>query len=140
VPLYGELLAVTGGKVRMCSCCQKYRPAFLERPDAGTVIAELHKAKTRHYVAFMERGEIPPRPGVLRLIKELQVAGVRLAIATTTPANVVALLAHALDALPAGTFEVIGTGDIVPDAWLLGFLPGTARARAMANCTAVPCR
>jgi len=115
VPLYGELLAVTGGKERMRAYCQKYRPEFLERPDADAVIAELHKAKTRHYVAFMERGEIPPRPGVVRLIKELQAAGVRLAIATTTtPANVDALLAHTLHELPAGTFEVIGAGDIVP--------------------------
>ena len=115
VPLYGELLAVTGGKERMRAFCQKYRPKFLERPDADAVIAELHKAKTRHYVAFMERGEIPPRPGVVRLIRELQAAGVRLAIATTTtPANVDALLAHTLHELPAGTFEVIGAGDIVP--------------------------
>jgi HAD superfamily hydrolase (TIGR01509 family) len=115
VPLYGELLAVTGGKERMRAYCQKYRPEFLARADADTVIAELHKAKTRHYVAFMERGEIPPRPGVVRLIKELQAAGVRLAIATTTtPANVDALLAHTLNGLPAGTFEVIGAGDIVP--------------------------
>jgi HAD superfamily hydrolase (TIGR01509 family) len=115
VPLYGELLAVTGGKERMRAYCQKYRPEFLTRADADAVIAELHKAKTRHYVAFMERGEIPPRTGVVRLIKELQAAGVRLAIATTTtPANVDALLAHTLNELPAGTFEVIGAGDIVP--------------------------
>ena len=61
----------------------------------------------------MERGEIPPRPGVVRLIRELQTAGIRLAIATTTtPANVDALLSHTLHALPPGTFEVIGAGDI----------------------------
>ena len=115
VPLYGELLAVTGGKERMRAYCAKYRPAFLERADADATIAELHRAKTRHYVACMERGEIPPRPGVVRLITDLQQAGVRLAIATTTtPANVDALLAHTLYALPTGTFEVIGAGDIVP--------------------------
>ena len=115
VPLYGELLAVTGGKERMRTFCAKYRPEFLERADADAMIAELHQAKTRHYVAFMERGEIPPRPGVVRLIKDLKSAGVRLAIATTTtPANVDALLAHTLHELPPGTFEVIGAGDIVP--------------------------
>lgn len=115
VPLYGELLAVTGGKERMRAYCANYRPDFLQRADADDLIAELHRAKTRHYVAFMERGEVPPRPGVVRLIRDLRAAGVRVAIATTTtPANVDALLAHTLHDLPTGAFEVIGAGDIVP--------------------------
>lgn len=115
VPLYGELLAVTGGKERMRAYCTKYRPDFLLRPDAETTIAELHKAKTRHYVRFMEQGTITPRPGVLRLIRELRANGIRVAIATTTtPENVDALLATTLKDLPADTFEVIGAGDIVP--------------------------
>lgn len=115
VPLYGELLAVTGGKERMRAYCAKYRPAFLERADADATIAELHKAKTRHYVRFMEQGIIPPRAGVLRLIADLRANGVRIAIATTTtPQNVDALLATTLKALLPNTFEVIGAGDIVP--------------------------
>jgi HAD superfamily hydrolase (TIGR01509 family) len=115
VPLYGELLAVTGGKERMRAYCAKYRPDFLQRPDADALIAELHKAKTRHYVGFMEQGTIAPRPGVLRLIRELRANGIRVAIATTTtPENVDALLATTLKDLPAGAFEVIGAGDIVP--------------------------
>ncbi|MDP1681466.1 MAG: HAD family hydrolase [Burkholderiales bacterium] len=115
VPMYGELLAVTGGKERMRAYCAKYRPDFLQRPDADATIAELHKAKTRHYVRFMEQGTITPRPGVLRLIRELRANGIRVAIATTTtPENVDALLATTLKDLPADTFEVIGAGDIVP--------------------------
>ena len=115
VPLYGELLAVTGGKERMRAYCTKYRPDFLRRPDADALIAELHKAKTRHYVRFMEQGTITPRPGVLRLIRDLRANGIRVAIATTTtPQNVDALLATTLKDLPADTFEVIGAGDIVP--------------------------
>ena len=115
VPMYGELLAVTGGKERMRAYCQKYRPAFLERADADAMIAELHKTKTRHYVKLMEQGIIPPRPGVLRLINDLRANGVRIAIATTTtPENVDALLATTLKDLPGDTFEVIGAGDIVP--------------------------
>jgi beta-phosphoglucomutase-like phosphatase (HAD superfamily) len=63
----------------------------------------------------MEQGGIPPRPGVVRLIRELRAAGLRLAIATTTsPENVEVLLRTTLSALPPGTFEVIGAGDIVP--------------------------
>lgn len=115
VPMYGELLAVTGGKERMRAYCAKYRPAFLERADADAMIAELHKTKTRHYVQYMEQGLIPPRPGVPRLIRDLRANGIRVAIATTTtPENVDALLTTTLKDLPADTFEVIGAGDIVP--------------------------
>jgi HAD superfamily hydrolase (TIGR01509 family) len=137
VPLYGELLAVTGGKERMKAYVQKYRCDWLARPDLDVLIAQLHKSKTRHYVALMEQGGIPPRPGVVRLVQELRDAGLRLAIATTTsPENVEVLLRTTLAALPAGTFEVIGAGDIVPAKkpapdiyqWVLArlALPGSA--------------
>jgi len=115
VPMYGELLAVTGGKERMKAYVQKYRRDFLARPDLDGMIAGLHKAKTRHYVRLMEQGDIPPRPGVVRLIEELAAANLRVAIATTTsPENVEVLLRTTLSELPAGVFEVIGAGDIVP--------------------------
>ena len=77
-------------------------------------MAELHAAKTKHYVRLLEEGGIPLRPGVKRLLGEAKDAGLRLAIATTTtPANVTALLETAL---PGGAswFDVIGAGDIVP--------------------------
>jgi len=115
VPLYGELLAVTGGKERMRRYVETHRRDMLDRPDLDSFIAGLHKAKTRHYVRLMEQGGIPPRPGVVRFIRELREAGLRLAIATTTsPENVDVLLRTTLADLPADTFEVIGAGDIVP--------------------------
>jgi len=115
VPLYGELLAVTGGKERMKRFVETHRRDLLSRTDLDTMIAGLHKAKTRHYVALMEQGDIPPRPGVVRLVHELLEAGLRLAIATTTsPENVEVLLRTTLAGLPANAFEVIGAGDIVP--------------------------
>ncbi len=115
VSLYGELLAVTGGKERIHAYAAKYRREWLARPDPSAAIAELHRSKTRHYVSLMERGGIPPRPGVVRLVQELREAGLRLAIATTTtPENIAVLLRTTLASLPHGAFEVIGAGDIVP--------------------------
>ncbi len=115
VALYGELLAVTGGKERMRTYVEQHRRDLLSRSDLGDMIAALHRAKTKHYVALMEQGGIPPRAGVVRLVRELRAAGLRLAIATTTsPENVEVLLRTTLAALPRGTFEVIGAGDIVP--------------------------
>jgi HAD superfamily hydrolase (TIGR01509 family) len=113
VELYGELLSVTGGKERILSYIDRHRPK-LPGGDVSNLVAELHAAKTRHYVRMLEEGRIPLRPGVKRLLSEARDKGVRLAIATTTtPANVTALLEANL---PGSTswFDVIGAGDIVP--------------------------
>ncbi len=115
VALYGELLAVTGGKERMKFYVERYRPDYRKPADFSALVARLHTAKTRHYAALLARGEIPLRPGVERLLREARSRGMRLAIATTTtPANVTALLRHALSADAAGWFEVIAAGDVVP--------------------------
>jgi HAD superfamily hydrolase (TIGR01509 family) len=108
--LYGELLAVTGGKERMRFYCERHDPDFLEQADADARIKALHAAKTRHYVKLLEAGGIPLQPGVTRLLREAHAAGLRLAIATTTtPENVTALLPAELMAL----FEIVGAGDTV---------------------------
>ncbi|HZV56010.1 MAG TPA: HAD family hydrolase [Rhodocyclaceae bacterium] len=115
VPLYGELLAVTGGKERMRFYCERHDPDFLKQPDADERIKVLHAAKTRHYLTLLEEGGIPLRPGVARLIDEARAVGLRLAIATTTtPENVTTLLKASLAPDSANWFEVIGAGDIVP--------------------------
>lgn len=113
--LYGELLAVTGGKERMRFHAGRADPGFLARPDCDALIKTLHAAKTRHYLRLVETGRIPLRPGVARLIAEAREAGVRLAIATTTsPENVTALLRASLDPHAESWFEVIGAGEVVP--------------------------
>jgi len=113
--LYGELLAVTGGKERMRFFCEKYEPEFLHRPDADERIKALHAAKTKHYLDLVAKGGIPLQPGVVRLIKEARAAGLRLAISTTTtPENVTSLLKASLAPDAESWFEVIGAGDVVP--------------------------
>jgi beta-phosphoglucomutase-like phosphatase (HAD superfamily) len=113
--LYGDLLEVTGGKERIHHYAKRFDPDFLSRPDAQACIAALHAAKTRHYLAMLEAGDIPLRPGVARLLRQARHAGLRLAIATTTtPANVTTLLEASLGAESIKWFEVIGAGDIVP--------------------------
>ncbi len=114
VELYGKLLSVTGGKERILHYLNRYRPEFSRPHNLPGFVADLHAAKTRHYVRLLEEGGIPLRPGVKRLLGEARNSGLRLAIATTTtPANVTTLLETAL---PGGLswFEVIGAGDIVP--------------------------
>lgn len=115
VARYGSLLRVTGGKERIRQYLAEDWPELLRAPDIDQRIRALHAAKTRHYVALLEAGGIPLRPGVRRLLEEARRAGLRLAIATTTtPENVTALLRATLGAEGIGWFEVIAAGDIVP--------------------------
>ncbi len=113
--LYGELLAVTGGKERIRFFVERHRPGFALRPDFDALVKSLHATKTAHYVRLVETGQLPLRPGIARLIEEARAAGLRLAIATTTsPENVAVLLSACLSPAALDWFEVIGAGDIVP--------------------------
>lgn len=113
--LYGELLAVTGGKERIRYYLERYNPEFKAPADLEGFIAGLHKAKTGHYLSMLERGAIPLRPGVARLIGEARAAGLKLGIATTTtPENVTTLLCSTLGPESESWFDVIAAGDIVP--------------------------
>ena len=113
--LYGQLLAVTGGKERIHYYLDHFNSAFVRPAQLDEFIASLHRAKTAHYVQMLSEGLIPLRPGVKRLIDEARQAGLRLAVATTTtPENVSALLENALAPEAMSWFEVIAAGDVVP--------------------------
>lgn len=115
VALYGELLAITGGKERMRHYLDRHRQDWPRPAGLDQLIAGLHAAKTRHYTALLAGGGIPLRPGIARLLEEARAAGLRLAIATTTtPENVTALLEHSLGRESIDWFEVIAAGDVVP--------------------------
>lgn len=115
IPLYGELLAVTGGKERIKYYVEAFLPTEKRPPEIDRLAAELHRLKTRHYMDLVSTGSLPLRPGVKRLLNEARSCGIRLAIATTTnPENVTALLCHSLGDEAVNWFEVIAAGDIVP--------------------------
>ncbi|MBL1278085.1 MAG: HAD family hydrolase [Ectothiorhodospiraceae bacterium] len=112
---YGQLLTVTGGKERIRYYLDTVNTTFERPADLDDFIRGLHAAKTTHYTQLLSEGAIPLRSGVRRLIDEARVEGMRMAIVTTTtPANVEALLIHALAPDSMSWFEVIAAGDIVP--------------------------
>jgi HAD superfamily hydrolase (TIGR01509 family) len=119
--LYGDLLAVTGGKERILHYVEGYQPRHLDR--IAPLVPEAHRHKTLRYEALLAAERVPLRNGVERLIAEARAAGLALAIATTTSrANVAALLTQAL---PDGEacFDAVVAGDEVarkkpaPDAY-----------------------
>ncbi|MBD3612212.1 MAG: HAD family hydrolase [Hydrogenovibrio crunogenus] len=113
--LYGELLAVTGGKERIRFYLEKFNTSFQKPDDYDQFVKDLHAAKTKFYTQLMGEGKIPLRTGVERLINEARDVGMRMAVVTTTtPENVTALLTNTLGPDSESWFEVIAAGDIVP--------------------------
>ena len=123
--MYHDLLSVTGGKERMHHYIQKYNIAEPNVPDLDAYIAKLHARKTELYVELLDKGGIPLRPGIKRLLEEARKQGIRLAISTTTsPDNVDALFRNTLGIKTSDWFECIAAGDMVkfkkpaPDVYL----------------------
>ena len=91
--LYAGLLDVAGGKERLQYYWQLVDPEHAGDSHARSTIDAVHAIKTRHYDALVGAGQLPLRPGILRLIRAAGEARLAVAIATTTtPANVDALL------------------------------------------------
>lgn len=86
VPLYDQLLAVTGGKERI-----RYylSDTFAKPANFAAFVQQLHALKTQQYTAMVRGGQIPLRPGIKTLIETAHSAGIALGIAATTaPVNV----------------------------------------------------
>ena len=98
VPLYTQLLEVSGGKERMLHYWRQVRPDVTDLGNGvQATVARLHELKTAAYEQAVRDGAVQLRPGVLKLIEAAQAEGLRLAIATTTSAvNIVALLRRAI--------------------------------------------
>jgi len=113
VALYKELLKVGGGKERM--------KHYFERTswpqgagDKDALIKELHQLKTAYYMEMVESGQLPVRPGVVRLVDEAITAGVKLAVCSTSNERAVnAVVETLLGPERKAKFNVILAGDVV---------------------------
>lgn len=115
VPLYDQLLAVTGSKERIRYYLRDFLPGFAKPADYDGFVRQLFALKTQHYGAMVRSGRIPLRPGIKTLVEEAHGAGIALGIATTTaPENVAALLEVGLGSHWADLFGAVGCGDMVP--------------------------
>lgn len=111
-PLYGELLAVTGGKERLRHYIETHDPHGGR--DLLARVSELHAMKTRRYCDLIDAGAAEIRPGVKRLIGEARARGAPLALATTTSLdNVEALFRATFGAKLGEIFAFVGAGDMV---------------------------
>ncbi|MBY0307080.1 MAG: HAD family hydrolase [Sphingomonas sp.] len=112
VPLYRELLKVTGGKERIRAFVDQYFSATTLDNDAVTA---LHRAKTRTYERMVAQEGLHLRPGVMALIDAARSSGLKLAVATTTNLPNVDALCQSVWRQPASAiFDVIAAGDEAP--------------------------
>jgi len=113
VETYGEKLKIAGGKERMRTIFTD--PSF--KKDVGDIdeyIKKLHKRKTDIYMEMIEKGELPGREGVKRLVEEAHARGKKLAIASTSNERGVTLLAKTILGDEAFSyFDIILAGDVV---------------------------
>lgn len=110
--LYGELLAVGGGKERIAHYIDNYRTDGASILERAELITQLHERKQKVFDTL--GGTMPFRPGLQRLVREARAAGVPVAIVTTAArAGVDAVLAR--DPKLRAAFSFIAAGDVVPN-------------------------
>ena len=115
---YGVALGIGGGKERMAALLTPEFVAEAGLPaDSEGQAAELakwHRRKTELYVQLVQAGELPPRPGIRRIVSEARSEGWQLAVCSTSAeASVRAILEHAVGTEAAAGFLVLA-GDVVP--------------------------
>lgn len=111
--LYGELLKVTGGRERLLYYFKDKRPAPPKNPEE--LAAKLHKIKVAEFGELVRRGGLPARPGVKRLLDDLEREGILQAVATTGTRGPVLDLLSALGSERAQRFTAVLTADEAPD-------------------------
>ena len=126
---YGVQLRIGGGKERMASLLTQefIARAGLPRDEQklAAEVARWHRRKTELYTQRVLAGELPPRPGIRRIIEEALDAGWRLAVASTSAReSVEAVLKVAAGEANAGRFAVFAGDDVprkkpAPDIYLL---------------------
>lgn len=121
---YGDLLSVTGGKERLRLYVNTHAREMLDQDDFDAWVNRVYGLKSEIYSKLALTGNIPLRPGVARLIRELRAAGIRLAVATTTAATSLnSLILATFHVDMTSLFDVICAGDQVarkkpaPDAY-----------------------
>jgi HAD superfamily hydrolase (TIGR01509 family) len=142
---YRDLLKINGGQNRIRAYRDRIAGAtWPENPLRTSMsdlqIAQIHQAKTKHYVALLENTPIHPRAGVVELSEACRQSGIQVAFCTsTTIENVNGIGAALSGLLPFDRFAKIVTSENIerpkpaPDAYLyclqqLGLTAGEAIA------------
>ena len=109
---YRDLLQVGGGKERMRHF--HHTKGFgieMNSEEEDEYIKKLHQYKTDVFIKLLESNKLPPRPGIRRIMREINEIGLVLAVTTTS--NQRAAQAVATKILTEINFDFILAGDVV---------------------------
>ncbi|MCB2175412.1 MAG: HAD-IA family hydrolase [Actinomycetales bacterium] len=126
---YAHYVLIGGGKERMAALLTPELVAEAGLPTdpeaQRAMLADWHRRKTDTYIALVEAGALPGRPGIARVVAAAADAGWALGVASTSAERSVrAVLEHAVGPELAARFSVFA-GDVVahkkpaPDIYLL---------------------
>ena len=116
---YARRLKIGGGKERLASLFddpQFVAAAHIPDDEAGraALLAVWHRSKTEKFKGLVAAGELPPRPGIARIIPAALDAGWTVAVASTSALESVrAVLEHAVGGETATQVRIFA-GDVVP--------------------------
>lgn len=115
---YGRYVLIGGGKERMAALLTPELVAEAGLPTdpeaQRAMLADWHRRKTDTYIALVEAGALPGRPGIARIVAAAAEAGWALGVASTSAERSVrAVLEHAVGPELAAGFTVFA-GDVVP--------------------------
>jgi len=109
---YHQLLQVGGGKERMRHYLHTKGFGVEVSPEKeDQLIKDMHRYKTDTFIELIEGGELPLRPGVKRLMKEINEIGLVLAVCTTSNQRSANAVAGSM--LKDIDFDFILAGDVV---------------------------
>ena len=109
---YQELLQVAGGKERMRHYLHTEGFGVAVKPEEeDELIRKLHQRKTEIFIELIESGQLPPRPGVKRLMCEATDSGLTVGVCTTS--NERAARAVARSVLHDISLDFVLAGDVV---------------------------
>ena len=129
--LYRRLLEQPGGKERLRYYVEHYKPdlahhatAYTNDPDLW--VSQVHELKSRYFQRYLRKGRIPLRPGVARLIREADQAGLHVAlVSNASRASLKPVLRYGLGEELATRIDLVVSGEDVgrkkpaPDGYLL---------------------
>jgi HAD superfamily hydrolase (TIGR01509 family) len=116
---YAEKLKIGGGKERMASLFadrEFVRTAQIPADEEGRreLLAQWHKTKTATFKKMVADGEIPPRPGIARIIRAALEADWTVAVASTSAEESVRAVLQNAVGPELATRVPLFAGDIVP--------------------------
>lgn len=129
--LYRKLLEQPGGKERLLHYVEHYKPQLGEHAaayaaDPQAWVKKVHALKSHYFQRYLRKGQVPLRPGVARLIREADAAGMRVAlVSNASRASLKPVLRYGLGEDLAERIDLIVSGEDVeqkkpaPDTYLL---------------------